>query len=78
MLKKPFILFKEAHENGTLEEIFGTGTAVVVLPIHSFSHQNKSYSLPKETPLALQLKEKLVGIQYNTGEDPFNWRQAVD
>jgi len=69
---------KEAHENGTLEEIFGTGTAVVVLPIHSFSHQNKSYSLPKETPLALQLKEKLVGIQYNTGEDPFNWRQAVD
>lgn len=69
---------KEAHENGTLEEIFGTGTAVVVLPIHSFSHQNKSYSLPKETPFALQLKEKLVGIQYNTGEDPFNWRQAVD
>ena len=69
---------KEAHENGTLEEIFGTGTAVVVLPIHSFSHQNKSYSLPKETPLALQLKEKLVGIQYNLGEDPFNWRQAVD
>ena len=69
---------KEAHENGTLEEIFGTGTAVVVLPIHSFSHQNKSYSLPKETPLALQLKEKLVGIQYNLGEDQFNWRQAVD
>ena len=69
---------KEAHENGTLEEIFGTGTAVVVLPIHSFSHQNKSYSLPKETPLALQLKEKLLGIQYNLGEDPFNWRQAVD
>lgn len=69
---------KEAHENGTLEEIFGTGTAVVVLPIHSFSHQNKSYSLPKETPLALQLKEKLVGIQHNTGGDPFNWRQAVD
>lgn len=69
---------KEAHENGTLEEIFGTGTAVVVLPIHSFSHQNESYRLPKETPIALQLKEKLVGIQYNTVEDPFNWRQAVD
>jgi branched-chain amino acid aminotransferase len=69
---------KEAHENGTLEEIFGTGTAVVVLPIHSFSHQNESYRLPKETPIALQLKEKLVGIQYNTGEDPFNWRQALD
>lgn len=69
---------KKAHDDGLLEEIFGTGTAVVVLPIHCFSHQGKSYSLSLETPLALQLKEKLVGIQYNSHEDPFNWRQAVD
>lgn len=69
---------KEAHQNGSLEEVFGTGTAVVVLPIHSFSHQETSYSLPKQTPLALKLKEKLVGIQYNTSEDPFGWRQAVN
>ena len=68
---------KEAHQNGSLEEVFGTGTAVVVLPIHSFSHQETSYTLPKQTPLALKLKEKLVGIQYNTSEDPFGWRQAV-
>ncbi|MDB2342976.1 branched-chain amino acid aminotransferase [Flavobacteriaceae bacterium] len=69
---------KEAHQNGSLEEVFGTGTAVVVLPIHSFSHQETSYSLPKQTPLALKLKEKLVGIQYNASEDPFSWRQAVN
>ena len=69
---------KEAHKNGSLEEVFGTGTAVVVLPIHSFSHQETSYTLPKQTPLALKLKEKLVGIQYNASEDPFGWRQAVN
>lgn len=69
---------KEAHKNGSLEEVFGTGTAVVVLPIHSFSHQETSYKLPKQTPLALKLKEKLVGIQYNSSEDPFGWRQAVN
>jgi branched-chain amino acid aminotransferase len=69
---------KEAHQNGSLEEVFGTGTAVVVLPIHSFSHQETSYTLPKQTPLALKLKEKLVGIQYNASEDPFGWRQAVN
>ena len=51
---------KEAHEKGILEEVFGTGTAVVVLPIHSFSHQGKSYRLSKQTPVAHQLKEKLV------------------
>ena len=69
---------KEAHKNGSLEEVFGTGTAVVVLPIHSFSHQETSYTLPKQTPLALKLKEKLVNIQYNASEDPFGWRQAVN
>ena len=69
---------KEAHQNGSLEEVFGTGTAVVVLPIHSFSHQETAYTLPKQTPLALKLKEKLVGIQYNASEDTFGWRQAVN
>ncbi len=69
---------KEAHKNESLEEVFGTGTAVVVLPIHSFSHQETSYTLPKQTPLALKLKEKLVSIQYNASEDPFGWRQAVN
>ena len=69
---------KEAHKNRSLEEVFGTGTAVVVLPIHSFSHQETTYTLPKQTPLALKLKEKLVGIQYNASEDPFGWRQAVN
>ena len=69
---------KEAHQNGSLEEVFGTGTAVVVLPIHSFSHQETAYTLPKHTPLALKLKEKLVGIQYNASEDTFGWRQAVN
>ena len=69
---------KEAHKNGSLEEVFGTGTAVVVLPIHSFSHQETAYTLPKQTPLALKLKEKLVGIQYNASEDTFGWRQAVN
>ena len=69
---------KEAHKNGSLEEVFGTGTAVVVLPIHSFSHQETAYTLPKQTPLALKLNEKLVGIQYNASEDTFGWRQAVN
>ena len=68
---------KEAHENGILEEIFGTGTAVVVLPIHSFSHQGKSFKLNNKTPVALKLKESLEGIQYNTSEDPFKWRYSV-
>lgn len=68
---------KEAHQKGILKEIFGAGTAVVVLPIHGFSHQGKSYTLGAESPTALMLKEALVDIQYNQSEDPYNWRQIV-
>jgi len=68
---------KEAHKAGTLQEVFGTGTAVVVLPINSFSHGGETFSLPKETPVANELKNSLLAIQYNQSEDPFNWRRAI-
>ena len=68
---------KEAHSQGVLQEIFGSGTAVVVLPINSFSHQGKTYTLPETTPLALTLKEELVAIQYNKSEDHFGWRRGI-
>ena len=68
---------KLAHQEGTLSEVFGTGTAVIVLPINSFSHQNKSYKLPSKTTLAESLKKSLMDIQYNESDDYFNWRKAV-
>jgi len=68
----------EAHQNGSLQEVFGTGTAVVVLPINSFSHQGISYKLPKETTIASTLKKELVGIQYNKIKDPYQWTVAVN
>ena len=68
---------KLAHQEGTLREVFGTGTAVIVLPVNSFSHQNKTYKLPSKTTLAKSLKKSLMDIQYNESEDYFNWRKAV-
>ena len=68
---------KLAHQEGTLSEVFGTGTAVIVLPINSFSHQNKTYKLPSKTTLAESLKKSLMDIQYNESDDYFNWRKAV-
>jgi branched-chain amino acid aminotransferase len=68
---------KLAHREGTLKEIFGTGTAVVVLPINSFSHQKETYKLPNDTSLANSLKKTLMDIQYNKSEDHFNWRKTI-
>lgn len=68
----------EAHKNGTLQEIFGSGTAAVVNPISGFSYDDVYYELPKiENPISLFLKEKLTDIQYKKTEDVFGWTQKV-
>ena len=68
----------EAAKNNTLKEIFGSGTAVVVLPIHGFGYKGENFQLPKsEDSLALKLKSDLTSIQYNKTDDPYGWRVKV-
>jgi len=67
-----------AAKNNTLVEIFGSGTAVVVLPIQGFGYENSKYELiQKENSWAIMLKNKLNNIQYNLIEDPYNWTVEV-
>lgn len=68
----------EASKSGTLLEIFGSGTAVVVQTIDGFGYKGEKFETPlPENSYALMLKEKLMDIQYNNAEDPFNWRCKV-
>ena len=68
----------EAAKNGTLKEVFGSGTAAVVTPIVGFSYQDVYYELPKlENPIAIQLKDKLTKIQYKLADDTFGWTVKV-
>jgi len=64
----------EAAEKGTLLEVFGSGTAAVIVPITGIGYKDKHWNLPKlENSYAEQLKGKLLDIQYNVIEDPYNW-----
>jgi len=68
----------DAANNGSLLEIFGSGTAVVVLPILGFGYENNKYELPiKENSWANLLKNKLNNIQYNLSKDPYGWTIEV-
>lgn len=68
----------EAQLNGSLKEIFGTGTAVVVLPIKSFGYKNKDYSLSEITDSYSNiLKEKLTDIQYNKSKEYEKWKFII-
>ncbi len=67
-----------AHNDNSLKEIFGSGTAVVILPIKGFSYKNIHYNIPEsKDPKSEFLKKKIMDIQYNIGEDPFKWRYKL-
>jgi len=68
----------DAAEKGELKEMFGAGTAVTVLPIQGFGHEDHYYELPKlDNPIAGILKQMLLDIQYNRAPDPYGWRVQV-
>lgn len=67
-----------AAKNGSLKEIFGSGTAAVISPIKGFSYKEEYFELPKlENSYASSLKDKLTKIQRNQAEDIFNWTVKV-
>ena len=70
----------EAHANGTLQEIFGTGTAAVVSPVSSLNWAGKVITINNgdagET--ALKLYDDIAGIQYGKLPDKFNWMEEVE
>lgn len=68
-----------ASENGTLKEIFGTGTAAVISPVGLLA--NDKYNIPvnngKVGELTTRLHEEISGIQQGTKPDTHNWVKIV-
>ena len=69
----------ESSKAGELREIFGTGTAVVVLPIKAFGYQNKDYDLPEiDDSWSSMLKKKLMNIQYDKTSEYGKWKLKIN
>jgi branched-chain amino acid aminotransferase len=71
----------QAHKNGTLKEVFGCGTAVVVNRFSAIGYKEETLELPSlsdEESFAQRLKNQMLNIQYNLTEDPFGWRVKVE
>jgi branched-chain amino acid aminotransferase len=67
-------------EAGTIQEVFGCGTAAVISPIGSLLDQGKTYAVgdSKAGPVTIRLKNELTKIQNGMLPDPFSWRVAID
>ena len=69
----------EAHKNGSLEEVFGTGTAAVISPVgqlrwgdHIMEVQDGGIG-----ELSQKLYDTLTGIQLGKIRDDMNWTMEV-
>ncbi|MFZ5974600.1 MAG: branched-chain amino acid aminotransferase [Bacillota bacterium] len=64
-----------AHDNGKLDEAFGTGTAAVVSAVGEMTWDGRTITISNGEigKYAQMLYDKLTGIQLGREADPFNW-----
>lgn len=69
----------EAGHNGTLKEVFGTGTAAVISPVGELNYKGDIVTINdfKTGPLTQKLYDTLTSIQWGKLEDKFNWTRVV-
>jgi len=75
VIEKPITIseIKEAAANGTLEEAFGTGTAVGIAMIDEIGNNDFTIKLPENNPVSVMVNDTLNAIKLQKEEDPFGW-----
>jgi branched-chain amino acid aminotransferase len=70
----------EAGKQGTLQEVFGAGTAAIITPVKEIAFKGDKLPVGDGTtgPTAQRLYDTILGIQYGSGEDPFGWGEVID
>ena len=68
-----------AHKAGTLDEVFGTGTAAVISPVGELAYKGHRMVVGggKIGPTTQKLYDAIVGIQYGTAPDTRGWTLEV-
>jgi len=64
-----------ANQDGSLKEVFGTGTAAVISPVGELFYREKPYKINgcATGELSRRLYDELQAIQAGRAEDPFKW-----
>ena len=66
-------------KDGSVTEIFGSGTAAVISPVGVLSYKGEECQVGNgETgPITSRFYEQLTGIQYGKVDDPFDWVESI-
>lgn len=70
----------EAYSNGTLKEVFGSGTAAVISPVGEIRYGDTIMSIGegKTGPLAMKFYNAITEIQYGKAADTMGWIEPVE
>jgi branched-chain amino acid aminotransferase len=65
----------QAVQEGSLQEMFGSGTAAVISPVSHFRYKNRDYTVSdgKTGEVASKLFEEITGMQTGIKPDPYGW-----
>ena len=63
----------EASNNGTLEEAFGTGTAVGIAMIEEIGNNELAIKFPENNPASVMVNDTLNAIKVQDIKDEFGW-----
>ena len=69
---------QKASQNGTLEEAFGTGTAVGIAYIQEIGLDGKTIHVSDESPVGLEVNKTLNAIKTGKIKDAFNWMIKIE
>lgn len=69
----------DAHNDGRLKEVFGTGTAAVISPVGNITYKGKNYEINNMQmgKITKFLYDIIVSIQQGKIEDKYNWVEII-
>ena len=69
-----------AHDQGRLEEVFGTGTAAVISPVGLLDWDGRQLTVNNGEigPVARRLYDTITGVQSGTIEDTYHWTVKIN
>ncbi len=69
----------QAHASGTLQEVFGSGTAAVISPVGQLRYGDQTINIGdgRVGPVANRFYNAIMDIQYGKAADPLGWIEPV-
>ncbi len=66
-------------EDGSMTEVFGTGTAAVISPVGEIHHKGKNVIVNggRIGPVSQKMYDTITGVQYGEIDDEFGWVRTV-